>query len=53
MGSKKKSGKGGVRKHGRNRRKTQARLEPLSLLVRNRISFENYLKRTGIKSPLK
>jgi len=48
----KKSG-GGSKKYGRNRRKAQARLEPLSLLVRNRISFESYLKRTGIKSPRK
>ena len=47
-----KSGKGS-RKHGRNRRKAQARLEPLSSYIRGRISFESYLKRPGIGSPRK
>lgn len=53
MGSKsKKGGKGGLKKHGRSKRKAQARSEPLALFVRNRISFESYLKRTGRKAPV-
>lgn len=51
MGSKTtKSGKGS-RKHGRNKRKAQARLEPLSLFIRNKITPESYFRR--IKSSLR
>ncbi len=52
MGSKTvKSGKGS-RKHGRDRRKKLSRTDPLPLYVRNKISFESYLKRTGMKTPV-
>lgn len=45
---KEKSG-GGVKKHGRNKRKQLNKNSPLSLYVKNKISFETYAKQTGIK----
>ena len=45
---KEKSG-GGARKHGRNKRKNLNKNTPLALYVRNKISFEQYARSTGIK----
>jgi uncharacterized membrane protein len=46
MANKKNTGKGGQRKHGRSKRKAQARGTALSRYIRGKISFEQYQKET-------
>ena len=40
---------GNSRKHGRSRRKADARMKPISRLVRGLISAESYWKQTKVK----
>jgi hypothetical protein len=36
--------RGGVRKHGRTKRKAENRSNPMSLYVRGKITFDKYIK---------
>ena len=39
-----KKGKGGTKKHGREKRKSERHNNPMSLYVRNKITYAEYLK---------
>ena len=43
--------KGGNKKHGRNKKKSANRANPISLFVRGKISAADYWKAINIKTP--